>query len=233
MQHNASSIRRVRAGFTLIELLVVIAIISLLVSILLPSLTKAKELAQAVVCANNIRNLGSANIQYASDNNGSFTKRYPYDPARKSPWFNLLYNSVDHKFMQTYLGFGCKTSQLNQPGHMLDCPNHEAYPASPDYYIEDYCYNLQCAPDFSKHLTMDDFTRPARTTMFLDGHMFETDFNNWDNFGGTEWWGAGGGWLAGVRRIAFPHNERTNIVFIDGHVSPSAFEEMTDDWFKK
>jgi len=55
-------------AFTLIELLVVIAIISLLVSILLPSLTMAKELARRSVCANNLHQWGVIASMYANDN---------------------------------------------------------------------------------------------------------------------------------------------------------------------
>jgi prepilin-type processing-associated H-X9-DG protein len=51
----------------LIELLVVIAIISLLVSILLPSLSRAKELARGVVCLNNVRHLMLAMLTYEGD----------------------------------------------------------------------------------------------------------------------------------------------------------------------
>lgn len=56
-------------GFTLIELLVVIAIISLLVSILLPSLTKAKELANKTICQTQLRSHHNAFMFYADDNN--------------------------------------------------------------------------------------------------------------------------------------------------------------------
>jgi prepilin-type N-terminal cleavage/methylation domain-containing protein len=56
-----------RRGFTLIELLVVIAIISLLVSILLPSLNKAKRAAQVVVCSSNLHSIGAGLLIYASE----------------------------------------------------------------------------------------------------------------------------------------------------------------------
>ncbi len=56
-----------RSGFTLIELLVVIAIISLLVSILLPSLGKAKDLAKAAMCGSQTRNLALSFLVYREE----------------------------------------------------------------------------------------------------------------------------------------------------------------------
>lgn len=57
--------KKTKAGFTLIELLVVIAIIALLLSILLPAISKARELAKRAVCTNQLRQVGLAIPLYA------------------------------------------------------------------------------------------------------------------------------------------------------------------------
>lgn len=61
---------KARTGFTLIELLVVVAIIALLISILLPSLNRAREQVKATVCMANLRSMGQAFTMYAEEFKG-------------------------------------------------------------------------------------------------------------------------------------------------------------------
>src|SRR5687767_3778688 len=57
-----------RNAFTLVELLVVIGIIALLLAILLPVLSRAREASRRALCLNNINQLGRAVLLYAHDN---------------------------------------------------------------------------------------------------------------------------------------------------------------------
>jgi prepilin-type N-terminal cleavage/methylation domain-containing protein/prepilin-type processing-associated H-X9-DG protein len=69
--------RRPRPGaFTLVELLVVVGIISILVSILLPSLARAREQASRIKCQSNLRQIALAVIIYANENQGHFPRTY-------------------------------------------------------------------------------------------------------------------------------------------------------------
>lgn len=69
-RRTSDGVMRVGRVFTLIEMLVVIAIISILASMMVPSLRGALDTAKLAGCANNLKMMGTAYIMYSNDNNG-------------------------------------------------------------------------------------------------------------------------------------------------------------------
>lgn len=111
---------RNRRGFTLIELLVVIAIISLLVSILLPSLSRAKELAKNVVCTMQVRNLHMPWAMYTEDNDGHHVRMFtPLLGGSSGYWLHKLLGAGGSGGVVTW---GKENAYLSSPETLL-CPN--------------------------------------------------------------------------------------------------------------
>jgi len=73
---------KTRRGFTLVELLVVIAIIALLMGILMPALSRVRQLAFRLTCGTNLSGIGKAMLVYAND----YEDELPKAGGRNTVW---------------------------------------------------------------------------------------------------------------------------------------------------
>jgi prepilin-type N-terminal cleavage/methylation domain-containing protein len=79
-----------RKGFTLVELLVVIAIIALLMGILMPALSRVRQLAFRLTCGTNLSGIGKAMLIYAND----YEDELPRAGGRNSTWGAVTWNGA-------------------------------------------------------------------------------------------------------------------------------------------
>jgi len=127
MDRRPEARSRSRCGFTLVELLVVIGIIALLISILLPSLSKAREHGNTLKCLSNLRQLGMAAAAYSSANKNFLL---PADVMDQHFATGLSYQDV-HETWSTilvsdkYLTYPTVTSTTTPPGddNVFRCPS--------------------------------------------------------------------------------------------------------------
>lgn len=217
-----------KKAFTLIELLVVIAIISLLVSILLPSLQKAKELAHGVVCASKMRDFGTAGVLYISESDSwlpyaweDTTPGYFWcAPQGWATTYTFDLNITSSNFTST------KWQEIAKKQNLYLCPS--ATNQDPQLYFDIYSYGMNVAFGMSAwnfpSRKVNELEQPYRTVMIIDTDGITGD-------GGT-YYLAGGGSEAWSLSYSSRHLNGLNVLFADGRVehkdAPLSWDESYD-----
>lgn len=157
-----------RKGFTLIELLVVIAIIAILAAILFPVFAKAREKARQTTCANNLKQMGMAALQYAQD----YEEMLPYafvtstqqpDPLIASPWNGTLYwFDMVYPYAKSVKIFFCPTSL------------YKTSPLSLNYGVNSEVMRLSNLSPPKIPVAMAKILRPSNTYMIMDASAYQT-----------------------------------------------------------
>ncbi len=139
-----------RQAFTLVELLVVIAIISILLSVLIPSLHRARSSALRVACAHNLKQIGLGIDLYLGDNDGA----YPcaQDPVDPDYW--LWMGRGWRQWVVPYLG---GSRGVENPSVLL-CPEDRTDPGR--YESTSYAYSMTF---YHSPEQIDSMSEPADT----------------------------------------------------------------------
>jgi prepilin-type N-terminal cleavage/methylation domain-containing protein len=164
--------QRRRAGFTLIELLVVIGIISVLLSILLPTLGKVRQQALNANCASNLRQIVIACGIYAAENRGYLPARFREGKENyNQPFWSYLVQDIndskvprysmgllwERKFIKTEQVFYCPGGRAH--------PNHN-YDDFPKPWLSDKSINYRTSYAYNPHFmlkTKGDINSPRLT----------------------------------------------------------------------
>ncbi len=216
-------------AMTLIELLTVFSIISLLVAILLPGLSQARQQAQATVCRSNIRQIAMANDLYAHESEGVYCAGAP-DMLRNLQRWHGQRNAVNEAFDSAR---GPLVPYLGPGGEIRRCPSFEPDHAGFEAGNGGYGYNnayigVQIeAPQPGGFVNINDrsgavaghVARPGNTVMFTDaafvsGGLIEYSFAEprfHVQFG-----------FRADPSVHFRHRHLANVAWCDGHVTQEA-----------
>jgi prepilin-type N-terminal cleavage/methylation domain-containing protein/prepilin-type processing-associated H-X9-DG protein len=217
-------------GFTLVELLVVMSIISLLLAVLLPSLRRAKQQGQAVVCMNNIKQLGFAFMLYGGEYNGYAMPAASLDIYW---WGKKLSTGIDHKqgivwpYLKSELGAKSVYDCPSQPFGSY-CLQGASGLKDPKWITSTYGYNgyYLCPPQSGWYNLPGPWQKivniktPSMVLVFADTLVdFGLASGIQNNFSlDPPYIFSSDGWKKNTTpTTCFRHNEKTNAIFVDGH----------------
>jgi prepilin-type N-terminal cleavage/methylation domain-containing protein/prepilin-type processing-associated H-X9-DG protein len=208
-----------RSGFTLVELLVVVAVTGVLIALLLPTISRARESARRTGCASNLRQLGMAVQAYLDDHDGL----YPVLPLTAPP------ESEGEESDRNEGGSPSDWEEVIQPylhsEPILRCPSD---PSPVEFF--DISYSLNAS--FVLALHESAVTYPAETILAADRR------NSFFNQGTPAlflWWEwQPHVWPPSARPDPAPaaaqdlaldrHGDCPNLLFVDGHVRHLLFQ---------
>lgn len=147
-------------SFTLIELLVVIAIIAILASMLLPSLKRAKDKAQQITCASNMKQVYLGFANYIGEHNAWFPFCYGNDG---NPWNNWKYNLITLNYLVRDVRSNPREIYWDSPLH---CPSLSA--AGRQYYergLDPSEFTLQMVEKYYGSYSYPMYTRNGRAAL--------------------------------------------------------------------
>ena len=211
-------------GFTLVELLVVIGIIALLISILLPSLNKAREAAKQTACLSNMRQIGIAMVMYTNDFRGMYPAPYQptYDPWQAS--WNL--QLVQGKYLSGDL------STYSSP--IMVCPSDDitrAWGHPSTYWANVGHWSYLCGWTYwgtgtspGKSITTSKVKRPAEFILVFE----RADVSAIFGYQGYQQWYAGQ--ELSPHRFVNKDPLGSNILFADGHAAWMNGTELYTGW---
>ena len=133
--------------FTLMELLVVVAILAILLTLLLPSLGKARYMARLAVCASNISQTGKGALMFAKNNDSRFPETNHSKP----------YNSYTIKEGKSFYNHGILANEEYVTFNVLFCPQMNLESLKAPYVKEDYQVNTAGYEARHKTIYSEDF----------------------------------------------------------------------------